>query len=416
MFGCALHLYTKTTKTLYFKYKNYLTKMKKLHDVIIAGAGPAGAAAAITLGEMGYSVLLIDKKSFPRDKICGDGITYKALPMLQKLGVLDKVISKENFKSHGYTLIFKDNSKLSVEFHDSHKKPIYIIARHKFDNILVEKAISYPNVTFLPDTNIAKMTPEGDGIITRDGVTFRGSMIIDATGFNSILAKNNRDKKQSALAVRGYYNNVTDLNHTIELYFSDSVLPGYFWVFPTSENTANVGCGTFMNIVEEKKINLKELMHDFVKNHPIASKKFKNANLEGKLEGGKIPLAFGEFTWPRIKGNLIPIGDAGGFVNPITAEGISYAIATGIFAGEALHDYFENGNDRVQLGNFRKQWIEAFGRQYKMGDIYLEPLMPEQVRKYVMGSLDTSIERTDMASPAATYEYLVRMKVLTKSF
>ena len=390
--------------------------MKKLHNVIIAGAGPAGASAAITLGSLGYSVLLLDKKSFPRDKICGDGITYKALPMLKKLGVLDQIITKENFKSHGYTLIFKDNSKLSVEFHDSHKKPIYIIARNKFDNILVEKATSYPNVTFLPDTNLAGLTPEGDGVVTRDGITFRGSMIIDATGFNSILAKNNRDKKKSALAVRGYYNNVSDLNHTIELYFSDEVLPGYFWVFPTSENTANVGCGTFMNIVEEKKIDLKALMHDFVNNHPIASKKFKNATLEGKLEGGKIPLAFGDFTWPRIKGNLIPIGDAGGFVNPITAEGISYAIATGIFAGEALHDYFENDNDRVQLGNFRRNWQKSFARQYKMGDIYLDPLLPDDVRKYVMGSLDTSIDRTNLASPAETYEYLVRMKVLTKSF
>jgi len=390
--------------------------MLNIYDAVIAGAGPAGSAAAIRLGQHGKKVLLLDKKKFPRDKTCGDGITYKALPMLKKLDVLDDLFNEDTFKSHGYTLIFNDNSKLSVEFPDSYKKPIYIISRNKFDNKLLAKALSFPTVDFESDVDISGLSEDKKSIVSKGGKSYSGKMIVDATGANSILARNNRDIKSNALAVRGYYNNVKGLDHTIHLYFSENILPGYFWVFPTSDTTANVGGGTFMNIVEDKKINLKEILHEFVTTHPIASKYFADATLIGRMEGGKIPLAFGDFTWPRIKGNLIPIGDAGGFVNPITAEGISYAIATGIFAADAISDYVEHDEDENQLKQFSRNWQTSFSHQYKMGDIYNDPLQPDSIRKYVMNSLNHSVDGRNLNDPADTYEYLVKLKVLTKSF
>jgi len=386
------------------------------YDAVIAGAGPAGTAAAIRLGQRRKKVLLLDKKDFPRDKTCGDGITYKALPMLKKLGVLDELFNEDTFKSHGYTLIFNDNSKLSVEFPDSYKKPIYIISRNKFDNKLLTKALSYPTIDFDSSVDIAGLSEDKKSIVSKSGERYQGKMLIDATGAHSILAKNNRDLKTNALAVRGYYKNVKGLDNTIQLYFSDNILPGYFWVFPTSETTANVGGGTFMNIVLDKKINLKEILHEFVTTHPIASKYFNEATLVGRMEGGKIPLAFGDFNWPRIKGNLIPIGDAGGFVNPITAEGISYAIATGIYAADAISDYLEHNEDKKYLDQFSQNWQSNFAHQYKMGDIYLDPLQPDSIRKYVLNSLNQSVDTRNLADPADTYEYLVKLKVLTKSF
>lgn len=394
--------------------------MKKF-DVIIAGAGPSGSAAAIILGEKGHSVLLIDKESFPRDKTCGDGITYKALPALKKLGLDDKIKAESPFFTNGYTLVFRDNSKLIFEKPPAEDALAYIISRHSFDNILLERALSFDSVTFLPDTKVTGMQYEGTKItgveINDELANYEADIIMDATGVSSTLGKANKEAQSCALAVRGYYSNVADLNNTIEVYFSDDILPGYFWIFPTSATTANIGGGTFQNIVEEKKINIKKLLYDFVENHPVASKKLKNAKLEGILKGGKIPLAFGDFSWSRVRNNLMLIGDAGGFVNPITAEGISYAMKTGIYAAETASQYLhENTQNEETLKAFDSLWLNEFSSQYKLGDIFLEGIDPKIVQKYVMSSLVKSLEGLDLNNPALSYEYLVRLKVLTKAF
>jgi menaquinone-9 beta-reductase len=405
------------------KAKTYMssTTKKKKFDVIIAGAGPSGSAAAIVLGEKGLSVLLIDKESFPRDKTCGDGITYKALPALKRLGLEDKIKADSPFFTNGYTLVFRDNSKLIFEKPPAEDALAYIISRHHFDNILLEKALSFESVTFLPDTKVTGLHYEGSilrGVeINGEKTEYEADIVMDATGVNSILGKCNKEAQSCALAVRGYYSNVSDLNNTIEVYFSDDILPGYFWIFPTSATTANIGGGTFQNIVEEKKINIKQLLNDFVEKHPVASKKLKNAKLEGILKGGKIPLAFGDFSWSRVRENLLLIGDAGGFVNPITAEGISYAMKTGIYAAETAIQYFdENDKNLETLKGFDALWLKDFSSQYKMGDIFLEGIEPKIVQKYVMSSLLKSLEGLDLNNPATSYEYLVRLKVLTKAF
>jgi len=398
-----------------------MSDLSNPYDVIIVGAGPAGSSAAAILGEQGHSVLLVDKESFPRDKTCGDGITYKALPGLKRLGLDAKIKSASPFQTNGYTLVFRDNSRLVFEKPPAENALAYIISRHEFDHILLENALRHPSVTFLPDTKVTGLAYEAGkatGIAVAGKETpYFGRVIVDATGVNSILGQENKDPRSCALAVRGYYSNVTDLNNTIEVYFSDDILPGYFWIFPTSPTTANIGGGTFQNIVEEKKINIKNLLHDFVEHHPIASKKLKGARLEGILKGGKIPLAFGDFSWSRVRGNLILIGDAGGFVNPITAEGISYAIQTGIYAADTIGEYLMDGcKDEATLKHFDELWKKDFSNQYKMGDIYLEGIEPPLIQKYVMGSLLRSLGHLDMKDPATSYEYLVRLKVLTKAF
>lgn len=92
-----------------------MDKATNHHDVIIVGAGPAGSSAAAILGEKGHSVLLMDKESFPRDKTCGDGVTYKALPALRRLGLDTKIKTESPFQTNGYTLVFRDNTKLVFE-------------------------------------------------------------------------------------------------------------------------------------------------------------------------------------------------------------------------------------------------------------------------------------------------------------
>lgn len=389
-------------------------------DVIIAGAGPAGTSAAAILGEYGYQVLLLDKENFPRDKTCGDGITYKALPALERLGIADKIISEDPFCTYGYTLIFRDFAKLCIENPPNTPPLAWIISRNVFDNTLLENACKYSTVRFKSGAKVTDFKTENGNISAieinhKEWISAR--LFIDATGVNSILGQENKDPRNSAVAVRGYYSGVEGLNNTIEIYFSDTILPGYFWIFPTSKTTANIGGGTFQNIVEERKINIKDLLHDFIENHPIAKEKLKNAKLEGSLMGGRIPLAFGDFDWTRVKGNLLLTGDAGGFVNPLTAEGISYALNTGIFAADTIHNYLQSPNPNPELlKNYDKLWIKEFSSQYKMGDIYQQGMEPEMAKNYIIQKLMQSMQNHDLNNAAEAYEYMIKMKVLAKAF
>ena len=156
-------------------------------DVVVVGAGPAGASSAIIFGQNGISSALLDKKDFPRDKTCGDGITYKAKSDLIKLGVFREIEKSAPFKVNGYSLIFSNNSQLKFEFADDNESQIYIISRNIFDNILLKKAMSFESVQFLPKTEIKKNSDEHTGVITKDNTTISGKTIIDATGYNSIL-------------------------------------------------------------------------------------------------------------------------------------------------------------------------------------------------------------------------------------
>lgn len=392
-----------------------MKKNDEVFDVAIVGAGPAGSSAAILLGKKGKTVALFDKKAFPRDKTCGDGITYKTKSDLLKLGVLKKIEALKPFKLSGYTLIFSNNSRL--EFEDENNSPAYIISRNEFDNILLEKALEYKSVKFFPNNEIKNVLKGNKGIISKNNDAYYSKIIIDATGYLSTLGRHNRDNQKNALAVRAYYENLENLGKTMEIYFTDTILPGYFWIFPTSKTSANVGCGTFVNIIEKKGINLKNLLNEFIEKHPIASKKFKSAKLNGFIEGGKIPLAFGDFNWSRVKNNLISIGDAGGFVNPITAEGISYAIKTGILAAETINNGLEkNKYSEEDLKQFDILWKEEFASKFKAGDIYTGSVTKEFISNYFISAFHKSLDSKDLSNPAKVYEYLVKLKVISKSF
>lgn len=415
-FGSSEHCRTEDRYADIYKLATIMKKMK-IFDVAIVGAGPAGSSAAILLGKKGNTVALFDKKAFPRNKICGDGITYKAKSDLSKLGVLEEIESLDPFKLNGYTLVFSDNSTLKFESGNKNDFPAYIISRNDFDNILLKKAMEYSSVEFFPNEEIKNVLPENNGVFSKNNHKYYSKTIIDSSGYLSVLGKHNRDNEKNALAVRAYYEGMENLDKTMEIYFTDTVLPGYFWIFPTSKTSANVGCGTFVNIIGERSISLKNLLNDFIKNHPIASKKFKSAKLSGFMEGGKIPLAFGDFNWSRVKKNLICIGDAGGFVNPITAEGISYAIKTGIIAAETISNGLEkNKYSEKDLKQFDALWKKEFTDQFKVGDIYTRSITKELIHNYFISAFDKSLDSKDLNNPSKIYEYLVKLKIISKSF
>src|SRR2546426_340281 len=126
-------------------------------DAIIVGAGPSGSSAASVLGESNKRVLLLDKSDFPREKTCGDGITYKCLEPLARLGVAGEVMKRVSFSARGYTLWLSDGSELTVRRAANQIPIVYVLPRFDFDNVLLEGALRHSSVTFQPRTAIKRL-------------------------------------------------------------------------------------------------------------------------------------------------------------------------------------------------------------------------------------------------------------------
>lgn len=400
-------------------------------DAIVVGAGPGGTSVASILGEAGGSVLLLDRDHFPREKTCGDGITYKCRPALQRLNRWKEFEQAASFRTNGYSLCFRDHSQLTVRMPpDNLDHAIYVLERHSFDDLLLRGAVRHSGVRFRPGVSVRRLLTHANHSETITGVEWMeggerqqafAPLVVDATGATSRLAvqvgAGNRDTKKCALAIRGYFRNVENLTDTIELYFDDEILPGYYWIFPLSRTTANVGCGTLQNLVTAQRIDLKKRLQRFCEHHPIARDKFTHSSLEGTLKGGKIPLGMDVET-TRARNGFLMLGDAAAFVNPVTAEGISYALHSGIMAGEVGVKALEAGDcSAAFLKKFDEQWRTAFGKQFAKAVLLTDGLSQQDFFKYVVHQFEKSSRfNNDIADPAGQYETMVKLKCLIKAF
>jgi flavin-dependent dehydrogenase len=336
-------------------------------------------------------------------------------------------LNKVRFCSKGYSLFFSDSSEITVrrEMDDS-EFFVYVLPRKEFDAMVLEKALSYKTVDFQPNSKAHHLIMEGHKIVgvaveqDKNKLDVYAPLVIDACGANSNLAvqvgAGNQDPHGCALAVRGYYEDVEGLSDTVEFYFDEKVLPGYYWIFPTSATTANIGCGTFQHIIEERQIDLYELMNHFFTNHPVAQKKLHRAKLCGNLSGGKIPLAV-DYENSRVRDGFLMTGDAGSFTDPITAEGISYALNSGIMAGEtAIQALDEQNFSQEFLHNYDKKWKTKFGSQFSKAPSLTKLLEKDIFSQYLKNSFETNIRaQSALGNLATQYELMFKLKAIMKS-
>lgn len=410
--------------------------MNESFDAVVVGAGPAGTSAAFELGRAGHRVLIIDKEKFPRDKTCGDGLTYKCREPMQRMGVWDKFLDAVEFRADGYTLVLTDLVEMMFRSPDENPlASVYVLPRRRLDQILLENATSQGDVTFIDDTKIKKLLMEDRnghsvavGVEGSDAngqpVSYLGKIVIDATGVNSPIAVDigmgNQDSGKCAVAIRGYYSGVSGLNNTIEIYFDDAIQPGYFWIFPTSDGSANVGCGTFQHILQSTKTKLHDVMDHFCNHHKIAGPKLRDAKLCGQLQGGKIPLAIDQHG-SRVRDGLILLGDAGAFVNPITGEGISYAMNSGLLAGETAANALQQDDvSKATLSPFDEAWQAKFASQFEKAALVTEGIPAEHFSRFlleeVVGAGLGKSKRLEKAKqePGLQYEFLMALKSIVK--
>lgn len=320
-------------------------------DICVVGAGPGGASAALHLSYLGHKCAIVDKAVFPRDKICGDGINGNIPELLKALdpALYERFHQRSDIHigTWGVRLYAYDSRLLEMPFIRNYntvydRPPGYICRRTDFDNFFVEEIKRRDNITLYENTAIEvfEKTSEGYRISNRDkSFQLEAKLLIVANGSDSLFVRHHAHNTiipaHHAAAIRGYFENVTGFHpdNFVEFYFFDKVIPGYLWIFPHPNGTANVGLGMRTDFISKRKANLKTMLLEVIYQHPVLAERFKNAKLTGdKLLGHAVPL--GSVKRKRSGDNYILAGDAAQLVDPLTGGGISNSFLSGKLAAE----------------------------------------------------------------------------------
>lgn len=355
--------------------------------VCIIGAGPAGASAALQLNKEKVDCIVVDKAVFPRDKVCGDGLSGKVISCLKRIDpAIAARLQVQDFKlnSWGVSFIAPNRRRLDVGYSPNFNEnttankqtPIgYVCKRIDFDNFLVEEIKRCRHVQFFDGINISGYNKENDGYLVSDkkGFSVKADMLIIANGAHAAFTKDvaniQMEPKHFSAGIRAYYKNVSG-NHAenfIELHFLKSLLPGYFWIFPLPNGEANVGVGMLSDVVRKKKINLKKELLNVITNDPILKVRFKNAQLISSLDGYGLPL--GSKKRSLSGDRYLLTGDAASLIDPFTGEGIGNAVYSGRHAAlQAAKAIKNNDFSAVALSAYDSEINRVMGQELRLSN------------------------------------------------
>lgn len=331
--------------------------MKIDYDIIIIGAGPAGSAAAIYFGKAGKKVLLLDKATFPRDKVCGDAIVSRSMSILKELNLYNDIDKLASNTIKRLKFSSPNHSVATIDLSDKENAHWgYIIPRIDFDNSLFTEAKKYADT--IENFNVRDIILEKGYVVgvkafdKRNRETkYYAKLTIGADGFQSIIARklkinNDGVLNHTAVATRAYYKNVNCPTDRIELHYLKETLPGYLWIFPIHENLINVGIGFGKASLKKTNRTIIDIHKEAIASD-LLKERFKNAELVGKILGWTLPLGSKQ---RQISGNgFILLGDAAGLVDPLTGEGIGKAMHSAKIAASSLLPLFDTESKMSSL-------------------------------------------------------------------
>ena len=363
-------------------------------DVIVVGAGPAGSAAAYHLAQRGLDVLVLEKSQVPRDKVCGDGLTPRAVKQLIEMGV---DTSPQNGWAHNLGLrIISGGHRLEMRWPDLATFPDYGMTRTRrdFDLVLATQARS-AGARVIEGTTVSgpvrdDRTGRIVGVVARtssggdkgDEVVYRAPLVVAADGNSTRLAvasgRERLDNRPMGVAVRSYYRSpaYSDdpwLESHLELWDGDTLLPGYAWVFGLGDGTVNVGLGILDSTAAAgKKLDYRALMQRWVDQADPAYG-FSEETRTEPIRGAALPMAFNRK--PAYADGLLLVGDSAGMVNPFNGEGIAYAMESGQMAAEVIAQAVKRPtaySREKALADYPRLLAQEYGGYFTLGRAFVK--------------------------------------------
>ncbi|WFE59142.1 geranylgeranyl reductase family protein [Micromonospora sp. WMMD712] len=378
-----------------------MTAVENDADVIVVGAGPGGSATAYHLARHGVRVLLLEKTEFPREKVCGDGLTPRAVRQLIRMGV-DTSTEAGWLHNRGLRVI-GGGVRLELDWPDLASFPNYGLVRTRldFDDLLAQRAVS-AGAKLRTSVNVTGPVLDADdrvvGVVAEVGpekepATFRAPLVVAADGvsgrFPLALGLAKREDRPIGVAVRRYYRSPAKhdddyLESWLELRGKGNgeLLPGYGWIFGLGDGRVNAGLGILNSSTAFGKTNYRRLLTDWLANTPEEWGLTDETNAEGPILGAALPMGFNRV--PHYTRGVLLVGDSGGMVNPFNGEGIAYAMESGELAAEVAVQALARpaGAKRERALQAYPQELKArFGGYYRLGGIFVKLIgRPEIMR------------------------------------
>jgi menaquinone-9 beta-reductase len=361
-------------------------------EVIVVGAGPAGATAATYLARSGLDVLLLEKSTFPREKVCGDGLTPRGVKQLIDLGV-DTREEAGWLHNRGLRVVTAHHN-IELDWPDLAGYPPYGLVRPRsdFDELLARNA-QRAGARLLERTTVTgAITDDRTGRVVgvranagpdKTPVTYRAPLVLACDGVSARLALSvgidKRDDRPMGVAVRRYYTSPRTKDDYLESHLelwdrSDpahpNLLPGYGWIFGMGDGTVNVGLGILSTSGAFKSTDYRALMRSWVSGLP-EEWEFTEQTATGRIGGAALPMGFNRT--PHYRNGLLLVGDAGGMVNPFNGEGIGFAMESARIAAECVVQALARpegaSRERALLG-YPVALRQALGSYYRMGNVF----------------------------------------------